>query len=237
VIQTFVAKLSAKEKKILYIAIVIVTIAFLDRLFLGPATTRLKSLDEEIRQQESIIKGDLRFLSFKGRIVKENEAFNDYYSQKPQTEEEIIATFLKKIEILASQSNVNLIKVNPSESKKKKGFVEHYANLECGGILADMTQFLYAIETSDDLMKVVKLNINPKKAGSDDVIASMSVMKVIVDNSAVKEAEKLSKMSIVSKDQVSGAASEEKKEIAGSPGGNTDTSQEVVVTQSIELGN
>ena len=130
-IQNFISKLSPKEKKIFYIAIIFVVIAFLDRLFLGPVMSRLHSIDSEIEQQKNAIKSDLRFLSYKDRILKENEDFGIYYTKKAQTEEEIIAAFLKKIEMFASESKVNLIKVSPSEAKQKKGYMEYYADLEC----------------------------------------------------------------------------------------------------------
>ncbi len=192
-IQNFLSKLSPTEKKIFYIAIIFVLLALLDRLFLGPAMSRLKSLDEEIEQQKNVIKGDLRFLSYKDKILKENETFKPYYAPKSQAEEEIIAAFLKKFEILASDSKVNLIKINPADSKQRKGFIEYYANLECDGKLDDMAKFIYSINTSDDLLKIVKLSMAPKKAGSEEVTSSMTVTKTIVGVSATQEVEQLSK--------------------------------------------
>lgn len=192
-IQNFISKLSPNEKKIFYIAIIFVLLALLDRLFLGPAMSRLKSLDEDIEQQKNVIKGDLRFLSYKDKILKENENFKPYYTAKTQAEEEIIAAFLKKVEILASDAKINLIKVNPADTKQRKGFIEYYANLECDGKLEDMARFIYSINTSGDLLKIVKLTMAPKKAGSEEVNASITVTKTIIDASAVEEAEQLSK--------------------------------------------
>ena len=194
-IQNFISKLSPKEKRIFYIAIIFVVVAFLDRLFLGPVMSRLHSIDSEIEQQKNAIKSDLRFLSYKDRILKENEDFGVYYTKKAQTEEEIIAAFLKKIEMLASESKVNLIKVSPSEAKQRKGYMEYYADLECDGHLEDIAKFIYAINTSPDLLKIVKLSINPKKAGSEDMSAVLQVTKLIVNASSTEEVENLTKKS------------------------------------------
>ncbi len=191
-LQNFISKLSPKEKKIFYMAVFFVLAAFLDRLFLGPAMTRLKSLDEEIEHERNIIKSDLRFLSFKNRILKENNAFSAYYAAKAQSDEEIIASFLKNIEMFASQAKVNLVKVNPSGSKQKKDYMEYYTNLECEGRLEDVAKFIYSVNTSSGLLKIIKLSINHKKAGLEYVNAAMTITKIIIDDASLKEAEKFS---------------------------------------------
>lgn len=190
-IQNFISKLSEKEKKILYITIVFVLLAFLDRLFVGPAMEKLKSLESEIESQENLIKRDLRFLSYKNKILRENEDLRKYYTLKSLSEEEIIAAFLKKIEMLASEAKVNLIRVSPSESRQRNGYTEYFATLECDGLLENVAKFAYTIDISGDLLKIVKLDMAPKKAGSDDVTATMAVSKIIIDASALKDAETL----------------------------------------------
>ncbi len=181
-IQDFFNKLSANERKFFYIALLFALLAVFDRLFLGPVTSKLKLLDDAIEEQKNMIKGDLRLLSYKDKILKENDALKPFFAQKIQTEEEIIAAFLKHIEILATESKVNLIRVNPSDSKSKKGFIEYYANLECDGLLENVVKFMHSIDASEDLLKVVKFNMGPKKAGSEEVSASMTVVKIIVDS-------------------------------------------------------
>ena len=190
-LQNFFSRLSPQEKRIFYATVILVVVALFDRLFLGPATARLRSLDDEIKDEESVIKSNLRFLSFKEKILKENAAFKPYFLTKAKTEEEIIATFLKKVEILASEAKVNLIRVNPSDSRQKKGFMEYYANLDCEGALEDVVKFMYAVDTSLDLLKIVKLSMNPKRAGSEEINATMTIVKVIVDDSSLREAEKI----------------------------------------------
>ena len=190
-IQNFISKFSVQEKKIFYVAVAMILLAITDRVFLGPVTVKLKNLDEEIDQEKNIIRSDLRLISYKDRILKENKDFNSYYAKGKSSEEEIIATFLKKIEMIATDSTINLIKVSPSESKQKKGFKEYYAQLECEGRLENVTKFIYSIDTSPDLLKILSLNMNPKKAGSEDVLATMTVTKIIIDSSsaAVEEEE------------------------------------------------
>ena len=192
-LQDFFSKLSPKEKKVFYITMAFVVIALFDRLFLGPVTVRLKSLDEEIKEEKNMINSDLRFLSFKEKILKENTTFAPYFTAKARANEEIIATFLKRIELLASETKINLIRVTPADSKRKKGFTEYYATLECQGLLENIAKFMYAIDTSPDLMKITKLNMTPQRAGGEEVGANITIIKTIVDDSSLREAEKISR--------------------------------------------
>lgn len=186
-IQKFYNKLSEKEKKVFHIAIAMVTLAFFDMLFLRPVLSRMRSLDEEIKQKENVVKRDLRFLSYKERILKENIAFNNYFINQEQTEEEIIAGFLKTVEMIATDASVNLIKLNPSESKKKKGYIEYYADLECAGELKNVIRFMHLIDSTENLLKVVKMSIVSKAAGTDEVLAVMTLIKIIVDSTSIEE--------------------------------------------------
>jgi len=181
VIQEFYSKLSEKEKKIFYVATMLILFAFTDRLFLGPVLSRMKLLDEEIIQQESSVQRDLRFLSYKDRIRNESKKVSSYYSTEVLTEEEIIAAFLKKLEIMATQVNINLIKVSPSEGEQKKGYLEYSANLECNGNFENIIQFMHLIDTTEELIKISKISITPKKGKENNVQAAMVVAKIIVD--------------------------------------------------------
>ncbi len=180
-IQKFMEKLSGKEKKLLYVSLGFVLLALFDRLFLGPVAARLNELDMEMEQQKRLMARDLRFLSHKKTILRENGEFSKYYANSYLTEEKIVANFLERIERLASEAGVTLIKVNPADFYEKLGYLEYFANLECDGTLESISKFIYLVDTSDDLLKVVKMNITPKRASAEEVKAAMTVKKILVD--------------------------------------------------------
>lgn len=180
-IQSFLTKMSPAEKKLFYGATVFFLVAVLDRMFWGPVSVQLKTLDERIHQEEGNIKKDLRFLAYKNRILAEQDAFSGYFVHKFNSEEEIIADFLKRIEILATEANINLIKVAPNEGQQKKGYKEYTASLDCNGQLSDLIRFLHLIDSSPELLKTVKFSINAKKSETNEVLASMTVSKILVD--------------------------------------------------------
>ncbi len=179
-IAKFIAGLNDLQKKLLFLALAIVVIALFDRLLIGPTMSRLSSIDSEIVHEESDIKQDLRFLSYKERIVKEHESVSPYFMKNIPTEEELIAGFLKRLEGLAAQAKVNIAKVTPSAGNTDKEYLRYDADLECSGKLADVVSFMHLINTSDELLKVVKYTLSGKKSDSDDIKATMTVQKIIV---------------------------------------------------------
>lgn len=180
-IPDFFSKFSPQEKKITYITAAVLVLATLDALFLRPVLSRLKSLEEETESTRYHIQRDLRFLAYKDRILKEEEALQQYFQAPQGSEDEIIANFLKGIEELARDAAINLVKVNPGEAAMQKGYIEYSATLDCDGPLNSMTNFIYSVNTASELMKVVHLNVLPKKTSADEIQVSMTIKKMIID--------------------------------------------------------
>jgi len=180
VITDFYSKLTEQEKKIFYVAMAIVLLMVVDRLFLGPSLSKMKAYDIEIEQQKKSIQQDLRFLTYKSRISEDDKALSPYYRNEYKTEEQVIAAFLKKLEMIATEFKINLIKVTPAETKERKGYKEYYANLECEGLLENVASFMHAVDTSQDLLKIVKINFTLKRASGDEVVVAMVVSKMFI---------------------------------------------------------
>ena len=189
-IQKFISKLSQNEKKMLVLAGIILLMVFLDRFFFGPSLENLKSIEEDIRDKENSLKRYVRFLSYKDQIFQEREILEKYYAQKQLNPGEIKEIFLNKIEMLAHEANISSIRVTPSEGEKRKDYTEYLANLECLGKFKDILTFMHAIDSSRELMKIVKFSMNTKKAGSDELTVSMAVSKIIVESETVEKNDK-----------------------------------------------
>jgi hypothetical protein len=185
VIPKFLSDLSDNGKKLLTVALIIIVIALFDRLLIDPTMSRLSAINQDIAKEEKAIKQDLHFLGYKDKILKESKVFDPYLTKELPAEEEIIATFLKKVEMLANNANVTLIKVTPSTGTQEKEYLKYQADLECSGKLADVITFMHMVDTSNELMKVTKYNFSSKKADSDEIKAVLTVAKIVVAKRAV----------------------------------------------------
>ena len=179
-IQNFIAGLNAGQKKLLVVTAVIVIAALFDRLLIGPTMSHLSSINEDIVKEEATIKQDMRFLGYKDRILQESREIEPYLTKEVSTDEEMIAAFLRKIESLASKSNVNLIRINPAPGEQGAEYWKYQADLECSGNLPDVIAFMHKINSDNELMKVDKFSLNGKKTDTDDIKAAMTVEKIVV---------------------------------------------------------
>ena len=179
-ITKFISNLNDTQKKLLVIAVVIVVAALFDRLLIAPTMSRLSSIEGDIVKEEASIRQDIHFLGYKDRIVKESQEIDPYLTKNLSTDEEMIAAFLKKIEMLAGQSKVTLIKISPAPGQQVTDYWKYQADLECSGQLGDVVFFMHMINANNELMKVLKFNISSKKTDTDEIKATMTVEKIVV---------------------------------------------------------
>jgi hypothetical protein len=209
-INKFISGLSAAERKVLAIAVVFVLLALFDRLLVGPSMARLKDIDENIVKEESVIRQNMRFLTYRDRIVKEASTFKDFYAVDVRAEEEVIGEFLKKIESMATQSQVELSKISPAGQDYQKEYIKYFVTLDCAGKLADITNFIYAVNNSKDLLKIEKMNVLGNVRDVAKVQASVTISRMIIGADPSVDPKGLVKVSESSRDIVAVAGSTEK---------------------------
>jgi hypothetical protein len=187
-VNKFLAGMTPAQKKIFYVTVFFVVLALFDRLLIGPTVAKLGSIDESIRMEEDSIKGDLRFLAYKDRINKESKSYEMYYVKGTPKDDQVMAAFLEKLDKFVSQSGLTLLKNNRSSEQKdadkeSKDFYTYRAELEASGSLDNVVKLMYAINTSPDFMKIVKLNLAMKKNGEvEELKAAMTIAKYIISS-------------------------------------------------------
>ncbi|MBF0490418.1 MAG: hypothetical protein HQL15_07325 [Candidatus Omnitrophica bacterium] len=199
-INKFISELSEQGKKLLAIALIIVIVALFDRLLIGPTMSRLASIDEETAKEEQSIKEDLRFLNYKDKILKESKDVAPYLTDKLPPESEISTALLKKIEIIATKANIVLSKEVLSNTPQDPNNPKYSADIECTGDLKSIVNFMHLVNTSEELIKVVKFNLGSKKTDSDDIKATMTIAKIIVFKKADKKLLEASSSSVPQSD-------------------------------------
>ncbi|MFT7537960.1 MAG: hypothetical protein ACI9F2_000100 [Lysobacterales bacterium] len=176
----FVEKLSVKEKKIFYIMSVFVLLALFDRAFLGPVVEKVAELDTQIEQQKAEVLRDMKVLSYKDRIIAENELYSKYTVSNIKDDDVVNADFLSLVESVATETSVNLIKSNPVKVEKNDRYADYYASIDCSGSLESVISFMHTINSSKELLKIVHFSMAPKRGTSNEVNVSMSVVKMIM---------------------------------------------------------
>lgn len=184
-IAEFYNKLNDKERKVFYVAIAALVLAFFDMLFLRPVLSRLADLEEKIHSTTIDIEKNIRFISYRDKIMAEQEAFQQYETGEDKIGEEVIAGFLKTIETLAVEAGVGLSRVTPAEVNDKKGSVLYYANVDCSGKLEDMITFMHRINTTNNLLKIIRMNMMGNKASKEEVKGELKVAKLVINPATI----------------------------------------------------
>jgi hypothetical protein len=178
-IVVFYTKLSATEKKILWLAVFVVGFMFVDRVIVLPVSTTLTSLNTNIREQESAIKKSMSVQLHKESIVAESREYVAYSVEAKNPEEELVG-LLKEAEALAEKSGVNLIYVKPSNVKDEKGIKKYYSTLEFEAPMEQVTTFFHSIESSTQLLKIEKYHIQPKSKDSSLARCTLTIYKTVL---------------------------------------------------------
>lgn len=184
----FFTNLTPIQRKIFYVAVFFVTVALFDRLLVGPSLAKRVQIEQDITSEENSIKGDLKFLSYKGKIDKEKEILKPYLSVTIPKEEDVMSEFLGKLDSFVKESGLAIQKNNRSndqaeeskDAKEAKDFLVYKADLECTGKLEDIAKLIYRIDTSKEFFKILKINLAMKKTGDvEEMRAVMTVAKYI----------------------------------------------------------
>lgn len=179
IIYVFFSRLSKREKLILYISAFVFSLMLLDRLIISPVFYKMVSLDKEIEEKIQGIKRNLYLLSYKEKIEKEVEYYQQFTSS-PKTEEEEMTAMLKDIETIANKATVYLLDMKPAGFKENGTHKEVMVKLSCEATMEQVTDFIYNIESSKGLFTVTRYQISPKSKDSSVARCSMSVSKLLI---------------------------------------------------------
>lgn len=172
-------KLSKKEKIGLSFALAVMGVAFIDRLIISPIRERFQRIDQAIKISEKQLGHDLRNVRLKDQIAAEYEKYVKYVERSGSDEEEV-AKVLGEIESLARQSKVSLVDSKPQTPKEVEFYKEYTVEIEVEGDIISLITFLYYLNTSEQLLRVEKLRLNPKRRESQTLKSSMMVTKILV---------------------------------------------------------
>lgn len=175
---SFINKLSARERKMFWVTVLIVMTLFVDRLVLGPILVRIDTLNKEINEKQIAINRYLQILAQKEKIKQQANRLS-VFLEHLKTKEEEVTPILKEIERLANKSAVYLVDMKPAGIRQSGGFKKYLVNLSCEAQMQQLVEFMYNIESSHKLLTIEKYQITPKSKETGVASCTMTVAKII----------------------------------------------------------
>lgn len=178
-LNSFISKLSKREKIIFYITLFVIFSFVVTRFLLNPAISKIEALDKEIAKEEEDIKKSFLLLSRENEIIAEYDKYSPYF-EKPETESVEPISLLKGIESLAQNASVELLDIRPSPAQEDALIKEYFISLNCEAPMDKIFSFLYGIESSEQLLSVERLTVTPREEGTDIVKCNIYISKVFI---------------------------------------------------------
>jgi Tfp pilus assembly protein PilO len=144
-----------------------------------PVYSKIKSLDDEIREKEIGIQKNFRISMQKDRILSETAKYTPFLNSLKYAEEDM-TSILKEIEKLANKSSVYLIDLKPAGIKESTTSKKYLVSLECETQMEQLTDFMYNIENSNRLLRIEKYQISPKSKESSIARCSITISKIVM---------------------------------------------------------
>ncbi len=178
-LNSFLTKMSKQEKMIAYFAFAAILLALLDRFIFSTILTKIRLIDDQIKLQELSLKKNSKIIAQKELIKKEDEQYA-IYSVESKTQEEEISGVLKEIEMLASQSAINLVEIKPTDLKTEKILKRYSISLTCEATMEQLTNFMFLIDSSKVLFTIDNYSLVSKDREKGIVKCTMNISKVVV---------------------------------------------------------
>jgi Tfp pilus assembly protein PilO len=177
-ITTYLARLNAREKLVLYGAGLFVIFAFFDRLVVGPIITKMKSLDEHIVQERELYRKNARIVAEKDKVAAVKKQLSGY-SRKVGTQEEEVAFLLGEVEKIARKTSLYIVDMKPLGIQEDGVSRKYSVDLNCEAQMEQIMNFMYEIENSSMLFFVESFNITPKSKDSSVAKCNLRIANLI----------------------------------------------------------
>jgi len=175
----FLSRLSKKERRLFYIAVTVVAVVFLDRVVFRPVLNKLESFNGKISLEEKKLEKSLLILGQEPAIREEYKKFAQSIKQE-QSDEETIASLLSSIEKMAKSVSVFILDMKPAPVEKAEFYKKYAVKIEAEAKISNLTDFIYQLENSPNLLRVADFRITPQKKETVLKI-NMTVTEVLIN--------------------------------------------------------
>ena len=174
------SKLTAREKKILYGVVSLLVLVFGYHGIWRPLTAKFSDLDSEIFAAQMKLRKAKIFIRQKDEIFEESKKYANLAQLDAGTDEEEIARLLNLIEQTARKAGISLSDVKPEQMRSDKSLKRYVVQLNTESNLEQLIGFVYELEHSSQVLKIEKINTNPKEEKSTVLRSTITVTRVVL---------------------------------------------------------
>ena len=175
----YFAKLSKREKTLVYATACVVFFYAVVRLVYIPIVKNLEELDQKIVQQKIQRVTNRNNLAMRDAVLETYSAYAGYALSAGSDEKEV-ANLLNEIEALARKTGLSLVNVKPKPLTKEKVWKQYPVEIEVETEWASLIKFIHGLYTSKYLLRVKHLRLMPKGKRNTRVRGYLIVNKSVI---------------------------------------------------------
>ena len=161
------SKLSSREKRIFYFAILLVCLFILDRTVVQNVSTKISTINSDIDQILKKIKDNQIYLDKKNSQLI-TEEYKKYMSYLSSTQPKSATELSKLVEEIAAKNSITIDKIGATATRESSKQIT--LQVDCWGDKIKIITFLYQLSTSSVFLTIEKIVLSPKK---EDFVANI----------------------------------------------------------------
>jgi hypothetical protein len=150
-------------------------------ILMGPVRGRFHDLEEEIGVQETKLNRNLAIVAPTARdaVEKEFRRYGEMILKRGSSDEEN-SQMMSEIDKLAGLNKVTLSATKPRDAKKEKDYEAYGVEIEIEADMAALIGFIYAVESSSQLLRVDHVTVESKGAKDPTSLrGTLTISKVV----------------------------------------------------------
>lgn len=175
-----IANLNKREKLILALTLTAAGLRLIYNLGVMPYINKINSLDKEILNLKSKITKTKGLLGKKTEI---NQELQDYAGSIMENNnlpsQQQCARILMEIERFAAQSKARISDIKPLPVKEGEYFQELVIQLKIESGIKELSEFLYKVRGSKEILNIENLQINVKSSDSELLDTLLEIHKIL----------------------------------------------------------
>ncbi|MCM8779342.1 MAG: type 4a pilus biogenesis protein PilO [Candidatus Omnitrophica bacterium] len=173
------SQFSRRERILFFITVGVIVSAGVINFIVAPVRKRWRRLNSQIVNLKAKLNHYIKILGLEQEIEKRYNTYADYLKTKG-SHEEALASVLQEIEKLARTCGILLTNIVPSGLEEKDFYQKFEVRMETEGDISSLGRFLYELQKSKYLFRVVRLNITTKSGSQDTLRSSIELMKIFI---------------------------------------------------------
>lgn len=180
-LKTLLSRLSLDRETALLMLAFVGVVALGLVIAVGPLGRRVAELDSAIDVSEKKAAQNLRLLkpAFIETVQAGYRRHGGYLAKKGSTEEES-AAMLAEIERIAGECKIVMVRTTPRKPIVERDYEEYGVELETEGDMEQAVRFLFALETSPQVLRVDKVSLDSKGAREQSMLKGALLVSRVV---------------------------------------------------------